>query len=100
MPSMPVYRPEWAYRARFTRPPGGFHLVDATQRWHLYQSHGVAIGLADAIAVVRWCDDASSTHDRLPTFVHGDAIELKAGQSVCPACWHAWEQLLALPAIL
>lgn len=100
MPTMPVYRPEWSYRARHTRPPGGFHLVDATRRWHLYVSEGLAIGKSDAIAVVRWCDDARTFHDRRPRLVHGDDLEPLAGQSTCPTCWQAWEQLRALPAIL
>ena len=100
MPALPVYRPEWTHRARFTRPPGGFHLVDATRRWHLYVSHGAAVGRDDGVAVVRFCDEARTHHSTRPRLLHGELVELLAGQSMCPACWGIWEQLLRLPAIL
>lgn len=92
-----VRRPDWSIRHWFTRPPAGWHRIEDSGRWHLYDTH--AIQLLDAVRVraTRACDRAVSDLDRPPLLIHGDDLELGQGESVCAVCWRAWEGILALP---
>lgn len=92
MPFAYDYRPLWLAPGDPPRA-GGWHLVVATQRWHLYQDLLSTRGTV----LVRACDSVRVERRKRPALLHLAEFTPQHGETVCESCRAEWDRLAALP---